>query len=142
MNNFYKYIFAKKNFNMAVLNIVKMGHPILRKKAIKVSLKEFESILGLVKDMKDTLEYIGASGLAAPQVLVNKRVVVYRVNRNRMPKDANFKKSTLDCDMINPIIKPLNTKKKRILGKVSFCTWIAWEGYKIFKYISAIFRFK
>ena len=42
--------------------------------------------------MKITLEHIGASGLAAPQVLVSKRIVVYRVNSNRIPKNADFKR--------------------------------------------------
>ena len=64
---------------MSVLNIVKMGHPILRKKALKVPLKDFDSIKELIGNMKKTLEHIGASGLAAPQVLVSKRIVVYRV---------------------------------------------------------------
>ena len=60
--------------------------------------------------MKHTLEYIGASGLAAPQVLENKRIVVYRVNKNRIPKNASFKKIAWKV-MINPIIKPLGYKK-------------------------------
>ena len=77
---------------MTILNIVKMGHPILRKKAKKVSLKDFDNIKELVTNMKKTLEYIGASGLAAPQVLVSKRIVVYRVNNNRIPKNGGFKK--------------------------------------------------
>ena len=46
---------------MKVLNIVKMGHPILRKRALKVSFKDFDSIKGLVENMKKTLEHIGAS---------------------------------------------------------------------------------
>jgi len=122
---------------MAVLNIVKMGHPILRKKAIKVSLKEFESILRLVKDMKDTLEYIGASGLAAPQVLVNKRVVVYRINRNRIPKDANFKKVPWTV-MINPIIKPLNTKKKEYWER---CLSVPGLHGKVTRYSSILVQY-
>ena len=62
---------------MSVLQILKMGHPILRKKALKV--KNFDEVSELILNMKDTLEYIGASGLAAPQVMVNKRVIVYRL---------------------------------------------------------------
>ena len=96
---------------MAILNIVKMGHPILRKKAIKVSLNDFSKIKKLISDMKETLEFIGASGLAAPQVLVNKRIVVYRVNNNRIPKNGNFKKVPWTV-MINPVIKPLSKLKE------------------------------
>ena len=56
---------------MSVLQILKMGHPILRKKALKV--KNFDEVSDLILNMKKTLEYIGASGLAAPQVMVSKR---------------------------------------------------------------------
>ena len=94
---------------MSVLQILKMGHPILRKRALPV--KNFESIKDLVKNMKDTLEHIGASGLAAPQVMVSKRVVVYRVNKNRIPKKASFKKVPWTV-MINPTISPISKKKK------------------------------
>ena len=59
---------------MAVLQILKMGHPILRKKASKV--KNFEDVSELILNMKDTLQFIGASGLAAPQVMVSKRVIL------------------------------------------------------------------
>ena len=95
---------------MSVLTIAKMGHPILRKKALKVALSDFNKVKKLIYDMKHTLEYIGASGLAAPQVLENKRIVVYRVNKNRIPKNASFKKIAWKV-MINPIIKPLGNKK-------------------------------
>ena len=88
-----------------------MGHPLLRKKAKPVSLNEFTEINKLVSDMKETLEYIGASGLAAPQVLVSKRVVIYRVNKNRIPKKANFKNIPWTI-MINPKIKPLSLSKE------------------------------
>ncbi len=96
---------------MSILNIIKMGHPILRKKAQKVPFKDFKKLKKLVSDMKETLEFIGASGLAAPQVLVNKRVVVYRVNNNRIPKNAGFEKIPWTV-MINPIIKPLSVLKE------------------------------
>ncbi len=96
---------------MSVLDIIKMGHPILRKKAHKVPFKDFNSIKKLVFDMKETLEFIGASGLAAPQVLENKRVVVYRVNNNRIPKNAGFEKIPWTV-MINPIIQPLSELKE------------------------------
>ena len=94
---------------MAVLQVVKMGHPILRKKAKKV--KNVESVVKLVRDMQETLEYIGASGLAAPQVLVEKRVVVYRVRKDRIPQNADFTSIPWTV-MINPKISPISKKKK------------------------------
>ena len=94
---------------MSVLQILKMGHPTLRKKALVV--KNFSEVLPIVKNMQDTLEYIGASGLAAPQVMISKRIIVYRVNKNRIPNDANLKKKPWTY-MINPEIIPLSKKKK------------------------------
>ena len=93
---------------MAVLQILKMGHPILRKKAERV--KNFDEVSELILNMKDTLKYIGASGLAAPQVMVNKRVIVYRVNKNRIPLNAKFNPKPWTY-MINPEIRPLSKKK-------------------------------
>ena len=98
---------------MAVLQILKMGHPILRKKASKV--KNFEEVSELILNMKDTLKFIGASGLAAPQVMVSKRVIVYRVNKNRIPLNSKFSTKPWTY-MINPEITPI-TKKRKCFGK-------------------------
>ena len=94
---------------MSVLQILKMGHPILRKKASVV--KNISEVKPLVNDMQETLEHIGASGLAAPQVMVSKRIIVYRVNKNRIPKIANFRPKPWTF-MINPKIDPIGKKKK------------------------------
>ena len=94
---------------MAVLQILKMGHPILRKKASIV--KNFDEVAELIHNMKDTLKYIGASGLAAPQVMVSKRVIVYRVNKNRIPLKNKFSSKPWTF-MINPEIIPISNKKQ------------------------------
>ena len=94
---------------MAVLKILKMGHPILREKSTPV--RNFNAIKKLVKDMQDTIEFVGASGLAAPQVQVKKRIVVYRVNENRIPKNAKFTMIPWTI-MINPEIQPLSDEKE------------------------------
>ena len=122
---------------MSVLNIVKMGHPILRKRAKKVLLKDLDSIKELVKNMKITLEHIGASGLAAPQVLVSKRIVVYRVNSNRIPKNADFKKIPWTI-MINPTITPLLKKKKEYWER---CLSIPGLHGKVPRYSSILVKY-
>ena len=94
---------------MSVLQIVKMGHPILRKKAISVT--NFSKARAIIKKMKETLKYIGASGLAAPQVMINQRIIVYRMNKERIPKDANFNPKPWTY-MINPVIKPIGNQKE------------------------------
>ena len=55
---------------MAVLEIVRMGHPILREVARPLADEEIQSpaILQLIEDMTDTLHAVGGIGLAAPQV--------------------------------------------------------------------------
>ena len=122
---------------MTVLNIVKMGHPVLRKKALKVSFKDFEKIKDLVNNMKESLEHIGASGLAAPQVLVSKRIVVYRVNSNRIPKNAAFKKIPWTI-MINPTITPLLKNKKEYWER---CLSIPGLHGKVPRYSSILVKY-
>ena len=70
---------------MAVLRIAKMGNPVLLQKAAPVDDPTAPEIRRLAADMQDTIEDIGASGLAAPQVFVPKRVVVYRMIAARIP---------------------------------------------------------
>ncbi len=60
---------------MALLNIVKIGDDVLRKKSRPVE-KITQRILTLIDDMRDTLEESGGVGLAAPQVGVLKRIVL------------------------------------------------------------------
>ena len=65
----------------------------------------------LILNMKDTLKFIGASGLAAPQVMVSKSVIVYRVKKNRIPLGSKFSPKPWTY-MINPEITPITKKKK------------------------------
>ena len=64
---------------MAVLRIAKMGNPVLARKAAPVADPTAPEIRALAADMQETLEDIGASGLAAPQVFVAKRVQMRRL---------------------------------------------------------------
>ena len=90
---------------MAVLRIAKMGNPSLQRIADPVPDPTTKAIETLAQDMKETLEDIGASGLAAPQVMVNLRVVVYRMIPARIPKGSGLK-SIPWTTMINPKIVP------------------------------------
>ena len=55
---------------MSILKIARMGHPVLRRVAARVDDPTDPEIARLAADMRETLEEIGASGLAAPQVFV------------------------------------------------------------------------
>jgi peptide deformylase len=90
---------------MAVLRIAKMGNPVLLQKAAPVPDPTASDIRHLAADMTETLEDIGASGLAAPQVFVSKRVVVYRIIASRIPEGSGLQPRPWTV-MINPVIAP------------------------------------
>src|SRR5436190_19572177 len=90
---------------MAVLRIAKMGNPVLLRKAEPVADPTAPEIKRLAADMQETLEDIGASGLAAPQVFVPKRVVVYRIIASRIPEGSGLKPRPWTV-MVNPVITP------------------------------------
>ncbi len=98
---------------MAVLEIVKMGHPALKRVAEPVTDPCAPEIARLVADMRETLEAIDANGLAASQVQVNQRVIVYRVPAERIPKGARQQPVPWTV-MINPVIVPLTEEKEPI----------------------------
>jgi peptide deformylase len=92
-------------FAMPVLRIAKMGNPVLLRKAEPVTDPTAPEIRRLAADMQETLEDIGASGLAAPQVFVAKRVVVYRIIAARIPEGSGLEPRPWTV-MINPVISP------------------------------------
>jgi len=66
---------------MTVLNIIKMGHPTLRKLADpwpveKIGSPEFNK---LVADMHETMQAAGGIGLAAPQVDVPFQIAIIEI---------------------------------------------------------------
>lgn len=73
---------------MAVLDIARMGNPVLRRRAAEVPDPTAPEIRRLVSDMLETMEYAGGTGLAAPQVHVSLRVVVFFVEAARAKKEA------------------------------------------------------
>jgi peptide deformylase len=90
---------------MAVLRIAKMGNPMLMQKAAPVEDPSAPEIRRLAADMQETLEDIGASGLAANQVFVPKRVVVYRIIAARIPAGSGLEPRPWTA-MVNPVITP------------------------------------
>jgi len=90
---------------MAVLRIARMGNPILSQVAAPVADPTAPEIRRLAADMQETLEDIGASGLAANQVFVPKRVVVYRMIAARIPKGSGLEPRPWTV-MVNPVITP------------------------------------
>src|SRR5262245_14468979 len=63
-----------------VLDIAKLGEPILRAPAKPVSTKEISRLNeSLIPDMIETMRDAAGVGLAAPQVRISKRLFVYDV---------------------------------------------------------------
>jgi peptide deformylase len=93
-----------------VLRIAKMGNPVLMQKAAPVEDPSAPEIHRLAADMQETLEDIGASGLAANQVFVPKRVVVYRIIAARIPEGSGLVPRPWTV-MVNPVITPKTETK-------------------------------
>jgi len=65
---------------MAILKIARMGHPVLQRPAAPVPDPTAPEVRRLVRDMVETMEDAPGTGLAAPQVHVPLRVVVFFVS--------------------------------------------------------------
>ena len=93
---------------MAILKIARMGHPVLKRRADEVEDPTSPEIANLIKDMEDTLADVGGVGLAAPQVHVPLRVVIFHVPKARMEaEDGQGPAIGVPLTyLINPIIEP------------------------------------
>ena len=95
---------------MAILKIARMGHPILARRADPVPDPRSAEIRRLIADMIETMEDADGTGLAAPQVHVPLRVVVFKVEARRLAAEAapNAPAAGIPLTaMINPVIEPL-----------------------------------
>lgn len=91
---------------MAILKIARMGHPVLNRPADAVADPTAPEIARLVNDMLDTLEDAQGAGLAAPQVHMPLRVVIFHAPRE---DDAQTEPLTV---LINPVVEPLGEEKR------------------------------
>jgi peptide deformylase len=127
---------------MAILKIARMGHPVLRRVADPVVDPTAPEIRRLVRDMLETLDDIGGVGLAAPQVHVSRRVVIFEVPAERAARDGNGEAPADGVAMtvlINPVIEPLADEKALgweaclsvpgLTGAVPRWTRIRYHGY-------------
>ena len=98
---------------MSVRRVLKMGEPLLRQ--IAAPVERFDAQLeALVRDMIDTMRALSGAGLAAPQIGVSLRVVIFEVADNpRYPHLSPVPFTVL----INPELTPLGTEQAE-----------GWEG--------------
>ena len=90
---------------MAILKIARMGNPVLRRRADPVADPAAPAVRALVEDMLETMEDANGAGLAAPQVHVPLRVVVFHVPEARAARERE--EPVPLTVLINPEIEPL-----------------------------------
>jgi peptide deformylase len=97
---------------MAILKIARMGHPVLATPAHVVSDPKSPEIRRLVNDMVETMMDANGAGLAAPQVHVPLRVVVFQAPGERsepeLAEEERFDHTAPLTVLINPEIEVLN----------------------------------
>jgi peptide deformylase len=106
---------------MSILKIARMGHPVLAQKAAPVSDPAAPEIRRLVSDMVETMIDANGAGLAAPQVHVPLRVVVFQAPEGRsdpgLAEDERYDHTAPLTILINPKIEIVGDEKET-----------GWEG--------------
>lgn len=93
---------------MAVREIVQIGHEALKKVSSEVEVID-NDIKELIQDLRDTLGEADGIGLAAPQIGVNKRVVL-----------IDFKDGSDEIVLINPVVTKASGKVTDYEGCLSY----------------------
>jgi peptide deformylase len=90
---------------MSVREVLRMGDPRLLQRAEPITNFGSRELQALLADMRDTMHALDGVGLAAPQIGVGLRVVIFEVNANQRYPDAESVPQTV---LINPILTPLS----------------------------------
>ena len=99
---------------MAVRNVLKMGDPRLLQVAEPVQAFSTPELDALIQDMFDTMVALDGAGLAAPQIGVNLRLVIFGVEANPRYPDVEPVPTTI---LINPRLELMGNEMDQ-----------AWEG--------------
>ena len=89
---------------MAIKPVLRMGDARLLQRAEPLSNFASDELRTLLQDMRDTMAALSGVGLAAPQIGVGLRVVIFGVPRSDRYPDAESVPETV---LINPVITPL-----------------------------------
>jgi peptide deformylase len=94
---------------MALRPVLKMGHPLLRQVAVPVAELATPELRALVADMDETMRALNGAGIAAPQIGVSLRVVIFELKDNpRYPHIAPVPYTVL----VNPVLTPLGPEEE------------------------------
>lgn len=90
-----------------VLKVREVGDPILKKECDEVDINNInEDILDIIEDLKSTLEFGVGLGIAAPQIGVNKRIIVVGAKKENI--QYNDAEEIPITALINPTWKKLS----------------------------------
>ena len=97
-----------------IRDVLRMGDPRLLERAQEVAMPANDDLRALLDDMRDTMHAENGAGLAAPQIGVGLRVVIFGFDRNERYPDAEAVPYT---ELINPVLTPLGDEMEE-----------GWEG--------------
>ena len=97
-----------------IRDVLRMGDPRLWEKSLPVRDFGAPALAELLKDMRDTMAHLNGAGLAAPQIAVPLRVVIFGVTAN--PRYPGIE-PVPDTVLINPELAPLSDEEEA-----------GWEG--------------
>lgn len=121
---------------MAVREVLRMGDPRLLAVAKAVGSFNTSELHALVADLMDTMRAEDGAGLAAPQIGVGVRVIVFGFEENARYPEADAVPQTV---LVNPVIRPLSEDRDDdwegclsvpgLRGVVSRFTHIHYSGF-------------
>jgi peptide deformylase len=88
-----------------IREVLRMGDGRLLQRAVEVAQFGTPELAALLQDMRDTMAHLNGAGLAAPQIGVGLRVVIFGVTANPRYPDAE---EVPDTVLINPELAPLS----------------------------------
>ena len=114
---------------MASKVVLRMGDERLLRRAEEVRKFDTPELHQLLADMRDTMHAENGVGLAAPQIGVNLRVVIFEVAGNPRYPEAEAVPQTV---LINPVITPI---KKRMEDDWEGCLSVPGMRGKVPRYL-------
>ncbi len=121
---------------MAVREIFQMGDPLLYQRSEEITDFDSAQLRILIEDMFDTMVNSDGAGLAAPQIGVLERLVIFSVEANPRYPDAETVPRTI---LINPKIEVLGDEQEAgwegclsipgMRGVVSRPSHVCYSGY-------------
>lgn len=99
---------------MPIRPVLRMGDPLLLQRAAPVERFDTPELHALIQDMQDTMAHMNGAGIAAPQIGVSLRVVIFGVGATPRYPDAEEVPFTV---LVNPVLNPIGNEMEE-----------GWEG--------------